>query len=57
MLYVETKNSFFNVYISSHYDSELLILQICSRIIALHGGKAYTEYGRFHTIRANQVLL
>jgi len=26
---------------------------IISRIIALHGGKVYEEYGDFHTIRAN----
>jgi len=26
---------------------------IFSRRTALHGGKAYEDYGRFHTIRAN----
>jgi len=54
VLDVETKNSLFNTYCSSHYGSELWNLTIIiSRIIALHKGNVYEDFGRFHTIRAN----
>jgi len=53
MLDVDTKNGLLKVYCSIMVPNFKILQIIISRRTALHERKAYEDYGRFHTIRAN----